>query len=212
VAAFEVRRVQVRPLDSEAFKRYGSVLEPGRVDDPTLNRAPGQMAFMWVQQMLRYPKPPYFATCRYYYRGTRVEYLQQHPESTVFLVPLDGNPSVIMLAPDLEGQPDVDAVEAVLLDGRRGIVVNPGVWIRYAYPILNTADYAYVSARIDPEDDIRRVYLDHDRGLVLEWYFGAPSEPGVVLSESGAVLRLPAKEGIELKLGVGGTIVRPPGA
>lgn len=212
MADFDIRRILVRPLDAEEFKRYGSVMEAGQVDDPTLNRAPGQMAYMWVQQALQYPKPPYFATCRYYYRGARVEYLQQHPESTVLLVPLDGHPSVIMLAPDLEGQPDIANVEAILLDGRRGVVVNPGVWIRYAYPILETADYAYVSARMDPEDDIRRVYLDRDHGMVLEWFFGAPTAEGVTFSESGAVLRLPAKEGIELDLGVGGTIVRPSGS
>src|SRR3989442_1376177 len=93
VAEFDIRRIQVLPLDSQAFNRYGSVVEPGRVDDPSLTRAPGQMAFMWVHQPLQYPKPPFFATCRYYYRGARVEYLQQHPESTVFLVPLDGKPS-----------------------------------------------------------------------------------------------------------------------
>ena len=169
------------------------------------------MAYMWVQQALQCPKPPYIATCRYYYRGARVEYLQQHPESTVLLAPLDGHPSVIMLAPDLEGQPDIANVEAIPLDGRRGVVVNPGVWIRYAYPILETADYAYVSARMDPEHDIWRVYIDRDHGMVLEWFFGAPTAEGVTFSESGAVLRLPAKEGLELDLGVGGTIVRPSG-
>ncbi len=208
MAEFEVRRIQVQPLNTEAFKRYGRVVEPGRVDDPTLNRAPGQMAYMWVHQLLQYPKPPYFATTRYYYRGARVEYLQQHPESNVLLVPLDGNPSVVMFAPDKDGEPDLDGVQAVLLDGHRGLIVNPGVWLRYAYPILETADYVYVTARIDPEDDIRRVYLDRDHGIVLEWYFGAPTAAGVTLSESGAVLGLPAKEGVELELGVGGKIVR----
>jgi ureidoglycolate hydrolase len=212
VAEFEVRRVRVQPLDVQAFARYGTVVEPGHVEDPTLNRAPGQMAYLWVHQPLQYPKPPYFATCRYYYRGSRVEYLQQHPESTVFLVPLDGKPSVVMFAPDRDDQPDLDGVEAILLDGHRGLIVNPGVWLRYAYPILETADYAYVSARIEPEDDIRRVYLDRDHGIVLEWYFGAPIGPGVTLSDSGAVLRLPAKEGIELEMAEGGKVVRQGGS
>jgi ureidoglycolate hydrolase len=204
-----VRRFPVTPLDSESFKRFGSVVEPGDDDeDPTLNRAPGQMAYLWVHQFLTYPKQPFIATGRYYFRGARCEYVQRHPESTVVLIPIDGRPSVIWLMPDRDGQPDVDAAEAVLLDGRRGIVVNPGIWIRYAYPVTETADFAYVSARVDPEDDIERVYLERDHGTVLEWYFGAPTAPGVSLTDGGAVLGLPSRNGRELELGVGGVIVR----
>ena len=207
----EVRRVPVRPLDTESFKRYGSVIEAGAVDDPSLNRAPGQMAYMWVHQFLAYPKPAFIATCRYHYRGARCEYLQRHPESTVVLIPIDGNPSVIWLAPDRDGLPDLDLAEAVLLDGRRGIVLNPGFWIRYAYPVVDTADFAYVSARVDPEEDIERVYIERDHGTVLEWYFDAPAGDGVKLTQGGAVLRLPSKDGRDLELGVGGVIVRGEG-
>jgi ureidoglycolate hydrolase len=207
-----IRRVAVRPLDRDEFRRYGSVIEAGAVDDPSLNRAPGQMAFLWVQQSLAYPKTPFVGTCRYYYRGTRCEYVQQHPESTVVLIPIDGRPSVIWFLPDRGGQPDVDRAEAVLLDGRRGIVTNPGTWIRYAYPVLQAADFAYVSARIDPEEDIRRVYLERDHGVTLEWFFDVPPGPGVKLTEGGAVLALPAAEGHELELGIGGVIIRRGGA
>ena len=139
------------------------------------------MAYMWVHQFLTYPKPAFIATCRYHYRGARCEYLQRHPESTVVLIPIDGNPSVIWLAPDRDGLPDLDRAEAVLLDRRRGIVLNPGLWIRYAYPVVDTADFAYVSARVDPEDDIERVYIERDHGTVLEWYFDAPAGDGVQL-------------------------------
>jgi ureidoglycolate hydrolase len=206
-----VRRVPVRPLDTESFKRYGSVIEAGATDDPSLNRAPGQMAYMWVHQFLTYPRPAFIATCRYHYRGARCEYLQRHPESTVVLIPIDGNPSVIWLAPDGDGVPDLDRAEAVMLDRRRGIVLNPGVWIRYAYPVVDTADFAYVSARVDPEDDIERVYIERDHGTVLEWYFDAPAGDGVQLTPGGAVLRLPSKDGRDLDLGVGGVIVRSEG-
>jgi ureidoglycolate hydrolase len=203
-----VRRVAVRPLESGAFKRYGSVIEPAAVDDPSLNRAPGQMAYMWVHQFLSYPKPVFIATCRYLYRGARCEYVQRHPASTVVLIPTDGKPSVVWLMPDREGRPDLDLVEAILLDGHRGIVVDPGHWIRYAYPLTETAEFAYLSARVDPEDDIERVYLERDHGTVLEWYFDAPHGAGVTLTPGGAVVGLPARAGEELELGTGGVIVR----
>ncbi len=157
-----VQRVPIRTLDTVAFQRFGSVIEVGRADDPTLNRAPGQMAYMWVEQFLTYPTMPFVATCRYYFRGARCEYVQQHPASTVVLIPIDGKPSVVWLMPDRDGHPDLEAAEAILLDGHRGIVVNPGNWLRYAYPVTDTADFAYVSARVDPEDDIRREYIERD--------------------------------------------------
>ena len=204
----KIMRVPARPLDAERFKPYGSVVEPGETDDPTLNRAPGQMAYMWVHQFLTYPKPTFIATCRYNYRGPRCEYVQHHPQSTVVLLPLDGKPSVVWIIPDLDGAPDLDHAEAVLLDGRRGIVVDPGVWLRYAYPILDSADFAYISARVDPEDDIERRYIERDQGVVLEWYLDAPTGEGVQTTPGGAVTRLPAKDGKELKLGIGGVIDR----
>lgn len=205
-------RVPVRPLGREMFARFGSVIEAGRPDDETLNRAPGQMAYMWVHQQLTYPKTPFIATCRYYFRGARCEYVQKHPGSTVVLVPIDAKPSVIWLMPDLDGRPDIDSAEAVLLDGSRGVVVNPGIWIRYAYPLLDTADFAYVSARVDPEDDIERAYLERDQGITLEWYFAPPDGPGVQMTPGRAVLHLPSPDGQELSLGVGGVVQRQSGS
>jgi ureidoglycolate lyase len=207
----DVRRLAVEPLDAAAFAPFGSVVQPGDADDPTLNRAPGHMAYMWVHQQLQYPKPPFIATCRYHARGARCEYLQRHPASTVVLIPLDGKPSVVWVAPDRDGAPEIDRVRAVLLDGRRGIVVNPGIWLRYAYPVLDTADFAYVSARDEPEDDIERRYLERDDHLVLEWYLGPPPGDGVETTPGGAVTRLRPPDGRDLEMGVAGRIVRPPG-
>jgi ureidoglycolate lyase len=205
----DVRRVAVEPLEAVAFTPFGSVVEPGNSDDATLNRAPGHMAYMWVHQQLDYPKQPFIATCRYYFRGARCEYLQKHPASTVVLIPLDGRPSVIWVAPDRDGEPDLAGVRAFLLDGRRGLVVNPGVWIRYAYPLLETADFAYISAREDPEDDVVRRYVERDDHVVLEWYVAAPLGEGVGTTAGGAITSLPAPDGRDLEMGVGGRIVRP---
>lgn len=206
-----VRRVPVRPLESHAFARYGSVVEAGAVDDPSLNRAPGQMAFMWVHRDLVYPRMPFVATCRYLYRGARCDYVQRHPGSTVVLVPVDRRPSVIWFLPDMDGRPDVEQAEAVLLDGTRGIVVSPNTWVRYAYPVTDAADFAYVSARLDPEEDIERVYLERDHDTVLEWYFDLPRGEGIETTAGGAVLKLPLAAGRQLDLGVGGVVMRASG-
>jgi hypothetical protein len=126
----------------------------------------------------------------------------------VVLVPLGATPSVIWLAPDDDRQPDIGKASAIFLDGSRGLVINPGVWVRYAYPVGHFADFAYVSARVDPEEDIERVNLEDKFGLVLEWYFGAPEGAGVGFSKGGAVVSLPPRLPPGTVLGPGGRITR----
>jgi ureidoglycolate hydrolase len=191
VSEIRVVSVPLRHLDSTRFAPYGVVVEAGLPDSKNLNRAPGQMAFMWVHRMLEYSKQPFLATCRYYYRGSRCEFLQRHPSSNVVLVPLGCHPSVILLAPDASGVPDVERAEGFLLDGSKGVVIEPNTWIRYAYPLTEFADFAYVSARLDPADDIEHVYLDRDLGVVLEFQMRPPEGPGVEYSLGGAVTALP---------------------
>jgi ureidoglycolate hydrolase len=152
------------------------------------------MAFLWVHRELEYPAQPFIATSRYYYRGTRCDYMQRHPHSTTVLIPL-GCPhtSVIMLAPDDEqGRPDTDRADAFCLDGTFGVVVHPNTWIRYAYPITRFADFAYVTSRVDPETDIERFSLENELNVVLEFAFSRPKGVGVELTPGGAVLALPA--------------------
>jgi ureidoglycolate hydrolase len=203
-----VRRIAVRRLDEESLGDSGSIVTPGSVTDESLNRAPGQMAFLWVHQFLDFPAKPYIASSRYYFRGARCEYLQRHPESTLVLLPLGATPSVIFVAGDAGGEPDLSVARAILLDGKRGVVLNPGVWVRYAYPIGEYADFAYVSSRVDPRDDIEHVYLEERFGTILEWYFGPPEQDGVTFSTGGAVLGLPERLPPGTRLGPLGSIIR----
>lgn len=187
MSSLTVLRVPVERLSTTGFAPFGHVIAAGSTrDDPTLNRAPGNMAFLWVISELVTDGTPHIGVVSYRYRGSRVDYLQQHPGSTTVLVPIDGRPSVVTVAPDSGGAPDIDATRAFLLDGHRGIVVIPGVWIRYAYPLLEAADFAYVTARLDASHDIRR-YALADAGRVMEWYFGPPTEPGTRLRSDGSV-------------------------
>jgi ureidoglycolate hydrolase len=190
-----VKRVAVRHPDAESFAPYGVLVRAGAPDGPDLNRAPGQMAFLWVHRSLSYPAEPFLATSRYYYRGARCEYMQRHPQSTTVLIPL-GYPhtSVIILAhDDGRGRPDPDRAEAFCLDGTFGVVVHPNTWIRYAYPITPFADFAYVSSRVDAETDIERFSLENELNVVLEFAFTAPDGPGVALTPGGAVTGLPSR-------------------
>jgi ureidoglycolate lyase len=196
-ATITARQLPVERLGADAFAPFGVVLEAGTADAEHLNRAPGHLGFLWVHRRLEFPSAPSICTLRYYYRGTRCEFLQKHPSSTVVLVPMGMRPSVVYVAPDDgEGRPRLDEARAFLLDGSRGLTMHPGVWLRYAYPLGPFVDFVYVTQRLDPRtanssDDVVRVNLDREYGLVLEAVFAAPLGPGVELGPSGAVASLP---------------------
>ena len=104
-----VRQLPIEHLDPTMFEPFGAVVGPETADSPHLNRSPGNMGFLWIQRALEFPKQPYLGALRYYYRGMRCEFLQKHPASTIVLIPLGGQASVIYVAlDDGSDQPDLD--------------------------------------------------------------------------------------------------------
>ena len=180
-ASVEVRRVPLSSLDAVSFEPYGAIIGPETADSPRLNRAPGNLGYLWIQKPLEFPRQAYVGSLRYYYRATRCEFLQKHPASTVVLIPLGFAPSVIYVASEGNpGEPDLATVRAFLLEGGRGVILHQGTWVRYAYPLGAFADFAYVTQRVDPatantSDDVVRCRLDETFGLVLDVEF----RPGV---------------------------------
>ena len=193
----QLRRLPVSHLDSAAFDPYGAIIGPETADSPNLNRAPGNLGFLWIQKRLEFPRDAFIGSLRYYFRATRCEFLQKHPESTVVLIPLGFAPSIVYVALDGgSGQPDLATARAFLLEGGCGIVLNRGTWIRYAYPLGPFADFAYVTQRVDPatantSDDVVRCRLDETFGLVLDVEF----RPGqdAVLGPGEAVVSGPPR-------------------
>jgi ureidoglycolate hydrolase len=189
----DIQRIAVEPLSSESFARFGSVIRAEAMDSPNLNRAPGNLGVLWVQRALSFPGQAYLGTLRYYYRGVRCEFVQRHPESTVVLIPLGGRPSVVVAAgaaPD--GSPSLSDAHAFLLDGSAGIVFHPNIWLRYAYPIGEFTDFAYITQRVDPEtanttDDTVRCNLDQEFSSVLEFAFSQPEGDEYEFGPGGVV-------------------------
>jgi ureidoglycolate hydrolase len=190
-----VRRLPIFGLDQPAFETFGVVIEPETADSPRLNRAPGNLGYLWIQRALEFPRQAYIGSLRYYYRATRCEFMQKHPSSTVVLIPLGLRPSIIYVALDADGEvPDLETARAFILEGGAGIVLHPGVWIRYAYPLSAFADFAYVTQRVDPatantSDDVVRCNLDQAFGLVLDIDFVPRSDAEV--APTGAVIAGP---------------------
>jgi ureidoglycolate lyase len=199
LSAPRVHPVQVERLDREAFERFGSVIAPESMDSPRLNRSPGNLGVLWVQEELFFPGRVYMCALRYYYRGAICEFLQRHPASTVTLIPLGRRPSVIFVAPPGPGdaRPEPETVRAFLLDGDAGVVLHRNTWLRYAFPLSEFVDFAYVTQRVDPatantSDDVERYVLADEAGAVVKLEFAPPAD--AELGAGGAVIARPPRQ------------------
>ncbi len=186
-------------VERSTFEPYGALIAPETVDSPNLNRAPGNLGFLWVQKELEFPKRAYMCSLRYYYRGNRCEFLQKHPASTITLITLGITPSAFVAAPDDGGgRPDLDEARAFLLTGGVGVVLHRGIWVRYAFPLGLYADFAYVTQRVDPatantSDDVVRCNLDTEFGFVYDLEFAVPEGDGFEIAPSGALKAGPGR-------------------
>ncbi len=194
----EVRPLEVEHLSRESFEPFGCLIAPEGADSPRFNRAPGNLGFLWVQKAIEFPKQPYMCTLRYYHRGTRCEFLQKHPESTIVLITLTGA-AAILVAPDATEGPAVDGARAFLLTPGMGVVINRSTWIRYAYPVTPYVDFAYITQRVDPAtanstDDTVRTNLGDEFGIVFDMRFGIEKgREGYEFGVGGAVTAAPER-------------------
>ena len=194
-----VRQLPVQRLNRSAFQPFGAVIEPETADSPNLNRSPGNLGMLWVQKALEFPTQPYMCCLRYYYRGGRCEFLQKHSASTVVLIPLGMRPSAFVVAPnDGQGRPAVEQATSFLLDGSKGVILHRGTWVRYAYPLGEFVDFAYVTQRVDPAtanttDDTVRANLDTEMGFVFDLVFDVPAGVGYEHGQSGAMVAGPPR-------------------
>jgi ureidoglycolate hydrolase len=192
----QVHPVMVEPLARSTFEPFGTVIAPESLDSPRFNRAPGNFGVLWVQKELAFPGRMYMCCLRYYYRGMICEFVQRHPSSTITLIPMGRRPSIIVVAPpgvDDSG-PTIESIRAFELNGDAGVVVHKNTWLRYAYPMTEFVDFAYVTQRVDPAtanttDDTERYLLAEHAGAVVELRFGPPKD--AELGPSGEVVSLP---------------------
>jgi ureidoglycolate hydrolase len=194
-----VHPVRLERVEREVFQPFGSMIAAESLDSPRFNRSPGNLGVLWVQEELFFPGSFYMCTLRYYYRGATCEFLQRHPASTVTLIPLGRRPSVIFVAPPGPGDspPAPETVRAFLLDGDAGVVLHRNTWLRYAFPLSDYVDFAYITQRVDPAtanstDDVERYVLADEAGAVVKFQIDSPDD--AELGPGGAVLARPQQQ------------------
>jgi ureidoglycolate lyase len=126
----QIKKVKIEPLTEEAFRPFGEVLGPKEISPSAVSPSGGTAWFSGFSvdgealvafNTKPYSKPPTEFLC---YQ------LEQHRDVTQSMVPLEGKPGVVLVAPPTpwRSQPDIDSFRAFLLDGTRGVVMSKLTW------------------------------------------------------------------------------------
>ena len=144
--------VVAEPLTAKAFAPYGQVV--GLED---------------VHVELREDETFHLNILAYDRKPIRVDHLNRHYKATQALVPLHGQPVVILVgAPDLtfESAEDLNQLRAFIFDGTRGINLALRVWHEGPFPLMERAELVNVQGK-NVEDDNEVAYLERDLGAVV---------------------------------------------
>ena len=134
----QIKRVKIEQLTEEAFEPFGDILGP-KERPPDWQSEAGPAT--WFPNF-SVDGTTTVAYCTYTYRKPPTEYqihiLEQHRNDTQTVIPLEGKPCVLIVAPPSEWgtKPDVDKLRAFLLDGARGIVLGKLTWHNHDAPMV----------------------------------------------------------------------------
>jgi len=133
--------VTCEPLTAEAFEPFGDVLaaEP---DEASIAVRGGEE---WLLNVLSYDFKP--LVC---------DHLNAHHKATQMLLPLGGQPAVLVVAPPgtTFGDPaDLVAVRAFLLDGSAAVNLGHGTWHWGPYPTGDHVDLLNLQGRGFADDN-----------------------------------------------------------
>lgn len=149
----EVRAVLAEPLTSEGWRPFGQVIG---ADDCVLE--------------LRHGAEFHLDVLTYAWKPLRCELLNRHHTATQALIPLGGEPAVVVVAPpevDFTDPAHLDAIRAFTVSGAQGLNLAIATWHWGPYPIGPQVRLANVQAR-DVADDVEIAHLERDHGVVIE--------------------------------------------
>ena len=145
--------VDAAPLTSEAWRPFGQVV--GR-DDCAVELRDGAEFHLDV--------------LTYAWRPLRCELLNRHHTATQALIPLDGAPACIVVAPpavDFSDPAHLDTLRAFVISGDVGINLAIGTWHWGPYPAGPVVHLANFQAR-DVANDNEVAHLTRDLGVAIE--------------------------------------------
>jgi ureidoglycolate lyase len=187
-----IRTILAEPLSVEAFSLFGDVLAPQdtrldnrdllamgyarmsddvddrRLDDFDVLDYWGGIATISREAMrLGFLRPKK--------RPLAFSWFERHVKGTQTFVPLNGDRSVIAVAPPYEREnpaalPRLDEVRAFVLDGTCGVNLHPGTWHWTPFPIGERSDFIILVRESVADDDLNFIDLEkrQDSRIVIE--------------------------------------------
>ena len=153
MAEVEVRTVVAEPLTSDGWRPFGQVIG---ADECRIELRDGAEFHLDV--------------LTYQWKPLRCELLNRHHTATQALIPLGGQPAVVVVAPpevDFSDPGHLDTIRAFTISGAQGINLALGTWHWGPYPIGPEVHLANVQAR-DVAHDNEIAHLERDLATVIE--------------------------------------------
>jgi ureidoglycolate lyase len=149
-----VKYIEVRELTKESFKPFGCLVEVPE-KEPDITR--GNLEWWGNLYDLSFSDTSSLGFLRIIRNHFRVDYLERHVKAPEIFIPIRGTGIMpfapASLAEESKAVPDETALTAFLLDGTKGLVVDPGVWHSPGIALSDALDFI-LTVRKDTSDDI----------------------------------------------------------
>lgn len=151
------RRLKPEPLNAEAFRPFGDVIE-ARGEPAAINYGNTQK----YADLATIDARGGHATT-HLYRSTPPTYpfairvMENHPLGSQMFVPLSGHPYLVVVAP--KGQLDTRAIRAFVAGPNQGVNLAPGTWHHFNLALGGISDFLVID-RDGPGENLEEVTLD----------------------------------------------------
>jgi ureidoglycolate lyase len=148
----KVVRIKPRPMTREAFEPFGILIDTRGAVEIDLGETRTSMTGTTSE-----------------WRPYKFEFMARHQRTMQVFSPLVGSQSIVAVAPpSLASVPNVELVEAFLVDGRLPYAFHKGTWHTPPFPIKEWSSYLVVDRSGTLDDDWELVDLRTSHNKVFE--------------------------------------------
>lgn len=128
-----MRTISIQALSREAFAPFGDVITSEgakhfdinagtvhryhRLASVDVGHMDGAQAIISIARIGQVSTLPY-----------QIKVMERHPLGSQAFIPLSASPTIVVVAPDRNDQPDLDRLCAFITNGHQGFNYRPGVW------------------------------------------------------------------------------------
>lgn len=135
------------PLEPLAFAPFGEVIDASRVEPCLINRGRTQRFDALASVQLSGPEDRALISLFHaqpYTPPVALEYLERHPLGSQAFFPFKSNGYLVVVAPDQQGRPDLEAMQVFLVTAAQGVNYYRGTWHHPLIALHEPADFLVV--------------------------------------------------------------------